>query len=75
MAESRFTSEERAQIFRSFFDADPQQLQKAQTVAAMLAEDDEDVAEAALAITYFYSQKENKKALEELLNKLSISDI
>lgn len=41
----------------------------------MLAEDDEDVAEAALAITYFYSQKENKKALEELLNKLSISDI
>jgi hypothetical protein len=75
MTEPRFTQEERAEIFRSFLDVDPKRLLQAQTVAALVSEDESDPEEAALAITYFYSQKENEKLLDEMLKRLSISDI
>lgn len=75
MAKKRFTDEERAEIFSSFVNADPEQLSNAQTVAAILAEDEEDVSDAALAFTYYYSQSENKKLLEEMMARLSITDI
>ena len=68
----RFTDDERLTILASFLECDGAQIAKARQVAAILAEDEEDKQDAALALTFYYSRPENKKYLDEIAERLYI---
>lgn len=68
----RFTQEERDAMMRSFLSVDKEVLFQAETVASLLSEDEEEPQDALLALKFFYCRPENKKMLDEMLDRLSI---
>jgi len=70
----RFTEEERDAMLRSFISVNPKTLLEAESVATLLADDEENPQEAILALKFFYCQPENKKMLEEMLTRLSLDE-
>ncbi len=73
-----FAQDERDEMLRTFVGVDEEILKKAETVAALLAEDvvdsgiENDLLNAALALKFFYCQPENKNTLEQMFAKLSL---
>lgn len=70
---SAFSSEERQMMINQMtLNADPEQLEKARRVAALLAEDEESKDEALIALTFYYSAKENEDELNSLLDSMRL---
>lgn len=73
-----FTSDERDEMLRTFVGINEETLIKAETVAALLAEDvvasdvEYDLDNAMLALKFFYCQPENKNTLEQMFIRLSL---
>lgn len=72
----KFTAEQRSEMITEItLRADPEQAEKARMVAAILGEDGEtDDEDSVLAVTYYYSLKQNKQELDNLIEKMSSLD-
>jgi len=72
MAIPILTDEERHFVRLSLLECPAKQVAAANQVAALLAEDEEDVQNAFLVYTGYYSQPENEAELRALLETLGI---
>jgi len=72
MAIPILTDEERHFVRLSLLECPAKQVAAANQVAALLAEDEEDVQNAFLVHTVYYSQPENEAELRALLETLGI---
>lgn len=72
MAIPILTDEERHLMRLSLLECPAKQVAAANQVAALLAEDEEDVQNAFLVYTVYYSQPENEAELRALLERLGI---
>jgi len=72
MAIPTLTDEERHFVRLSLLECPAKQVAAANQVAALLAEDEEDVQNAFLVYTVYYSQPENEAELRALLETLGI---
>jgi len=72
MAIPILTDEERHFMRLSLLECPAKQVAAANQVAALLAEDEEDVQNAFLVYTVYYSQPENEAELRALLERLGI---
>jgi len=72
MAIPILTDEERHFVRLSLLECPAKQVAAANQVAALLAEDEEDVQNAFLVYTVYYSQPENEAELRALLETLGI---
>jgi len=72
MAIPILTDEERHFVRLSLLECPAKQVAAANQVAALLAEDEEDVQNAFLVYTVYYSQPENEAELRALLGTLGI---
>lgn len=72
MTNQRFTQEEQDEMHRYFLVADPEQVEMASIVAGLLAEEEEDSDAAYLALKFYYSLKENKGELDDMLDQLNM---
>jgi len=72
MAIPTLTDEERHFVRLSLLECPAKQVAAANQVAALLAEDEEDMQNAFLVYTVYYSQPENEAELRALLETLGI---
>jgi len=72
MAIPILTDEERHFMRLSLLECPAKQVAAANQAAALLAEDEEDVQNAFLVYTVYYSQPENEAELRALLERLGI---
>lgn len=67
----QFTDEEFEEMASYFLIADPEQVMLANTLATILCEDYRDKATAHFLLKFYYSLKEHKDELLDMLNQLN----
>lgn len=72
MAIPKLTPEERHAMRLSLLDCPPKQIAAANKVAALLAEDEDDVDNAFLVYTVHFSQPENENELRDVMEQLGL---
>lgn len=74
LAAAMFTPEERQMMVDAMTtDVDQEQLDKARSVASILADDEDSPEDAFLALTFYYSAKENEEELNSILDSMRLS--
>jgi len=68
----QFTIEELEEMTSYFLIADPEQVELAETLATILCEDERDKGTAHFLYKFYYSLKENKDELLDMLNQLNM---
>lgn len=68
-----FTPEERSALRENLLTADLKQLTDARLIATILSDDESNKQDALLALTFYYSLKENKDELQRVMSALMLN--
>jgi len=67
------TPKERSAIRENLLKADLEQLRDARLVATLFADEESNKDDALLALTFYYSQKENKGELRQVMSAMMLN--